>query len=104
MFGPTMCCTTTAKEKDVVEKVDYKYDEREIGVSIYMDDIAVAVEDDRRLKKEKKCAKMKVKKKKKYNLSKTKYMVVKTGKEKEEDIFKEHSTNQEIRILRNHNK
>lgn len=35
------------------EKVDYKYDEREIGVSIYMDDIAVAVEDDRRLKKEK---------------------------------------------------
>ena len=43
-------------------------------------------------------------KKKKYNLSKAKYMVVKTGKEKEEDIFKEHSTNQEIRILRNHNK
>ena len=43
-------------------------------------------------------------KKKKYNLSKTKYMVVKTGKEKEEDIFKEHSKNQEIRILRTYNK
>ena len=47
---------------------------------------------------------MKVKKKKKYNLSKTKYMVVKTGKEKKEDIFKEHSKNQEIRILRTYNK
>ena len=37
-----MCCTTTAEVNDIREKVDYKYGEIEIGISIYMDDISVA--------------------------------------------------------------
>ena len=41
-FRPTMCCTTTAEVNDIREKVDYKYGEIEIGISIYMDDISVA--------------------------------------------------------------
>ena len=42
MFEPTMCCETTAKVNDVREKVDYKYGEIEIGMSMYMDDISVS--------------------------------------------------------------
>ena len=36
-----MCCATTAKVKNVVGKVDYKYGEIEIAMSIYMDDTSV---------------------------------------------------------------
>ena len=37
---PTMSCATTAKVNNVGEKVDFKYGEIEIGMSIYMDDIS----------------------------------------------------------------
>ena len=57
-----------------------------IGMSVYMDDISVAGEPEEVKKVIRKCARMEVEKKMKYSLSKTKYMVVKTGKEKEEDI------------------
>ena len=81
-----MCCVTIAKVNDVGEKVDYKYGEVEIGMSIYMDDISVAAGPEEVKKGIKKCTRMEVEKKMKYGLNKTKYMVVKTGKEKEEDI------------------
>ena len=41
IFGPTLCCATTAKVNDVGEKFDYKYGKIEIDLSIYMDDISV---------------------------------------------------------------
>ena len=41
IFGPTMCCATTAKV-NVGEKVDYKYGKIEIRMSMYMDNISVA--------------------------------------------------------------
>ena len=41
IFEPKMCCATTAKVKNVVGKVDYKYGEMEIAMSIYMDDTSV---------------------------------------------------------------
>ena len=34
IFGPRICCTTKTKVKDVGEKVDHKYGEIEIGMSI----------------------------------------------------------------------
>ena len=42
MFGPTISCATTVEVNDVGKKVDYKYGEIEIGMSIYIDDISVA--------------------------------------------------------------
>ena len=69
------------------EKVDYKYGEIETGgMSIYMDDISVAGGSEEVKKGIRKYAQMEVEKKMIYSLSKTKYIVVKTGKEKEEDI------------------
>ena len=41
IFGPTVCCATTAKVNDVGEKVDYKYRDIEISISIYMNYISV---------------------------------------------------------------
>ena len=42
IFGPTMCCATTAKVNFSGERVDCKYGKTEIGMLIYMDDISVA--------------------------------------------------------------
>ena len=65
------------------EKIDYKYGEIEIAISIYMDDISVAGGPEKVKKRIRKCARMEVKNKIKYSLSK---LVVKTGKERKEDI------------------
>ena len=73
MFEPTMCCVTTAKVNDVREKVDYKYGEIEIGMSIYMDDISVSGGPEKVKKGIRKCARMEVEKKMKYSLSNAKY-------------------------------
>ena len=86
VFGPTMCCAMTAKVNDVGERVEYKHGEIEIGMSIYVDDISVAVGPEKVKKGMRKCARMEVENKIKYSLSKTKYMVVRTGKKKEGDI------------------
>ena len=81
-----MCCAMTAKVNDVGERVEYKHGEIEIGMSIYVDDISVAVGPEKVKKGMRKCARMEVENKIKYSLSKTKYMVVRTGKKKEGDI------------------
>ena len=68
-----MCCATTAKANDVGENINYKYNgETEVGMSIYMDDVSVA--------RNKKICKNESGEKNEIQLSKTKYMVVKTGK------------------------
>ena len=104
----TLCCATTAKVNDVEEKVDYKYGEIEIAMSIYIADVSVAggpEEIKKRNVEMRKCARTEVEKKKKYSLSKTKFMIVKTDKEKEElSESRKQSKNQEIQILRNQNK
>ena len=82
--GATMCCATTAKVNDVGERVDCKYWQIEIGMSIYMDDISVAGGPEEAKKGIRKCAMMEVEMKMKYSLSKSKYMVVRTSKEKED--------------------
>ena len=55
-------------------------------MSIYTDDSSVAEGPEEVKNRIRKRAKMVVEKKIKYSLSKTKYMVVKTGKEKKEDV------------------
>ena len=97
-----MCCATTAKVNDVRERVEYKYEEIEIGISIYMDNISVAGGPEKVKKRKRKCAGMEVEKKVRSNVSKNKHMVVKKGK-KGRKYFKtnesrKHSKNQEIQI------
>ena len=69
IFGLTMRFATTAKVNDVGEKI---WGDRKRNFSIYVG--------------MRKCAKMEVQKKMKYSLDKTKYMVIRTGKEMEEDV------------------
>ena len=82
IFESTMNCATTAKINVAEEKTDYKYCEIEIGMSVYMDDISIVGEPEEINKRRRKSARMEAEKKAKYSLSKTKYMVVKTGKER----------------------
>ena len=69
IFGLTMRFATTAKVNDVGEKI---WGDRKRNFNIY-----VGI---------RKCAKMEVQKKMKYSLDKTRYMVIRTGKEMEEDV------------------
>ena len=73
-------------QHNVGEKVVYKYGEIEIGMSIYIDDISVAEGPEEAKEEIRKRARMEMEKEMKYSLRKTKYMVVKTGKEKEGNI------------------
>ena len=68
------------------KNIRYKYGEIEVGMSIYMDDMSVAGGPEEVKKGISSCERVKVKNKIKYNGSKTKHMIVKTGKEKEKDI------------------
>ena len=59
-------------------------------MSVYMNDIAAAGGIAEIKKKKRNCAKMEKQKKMRYGLNKTKYMTVKTGKERErEEIVQE---------------
>ena len=75
-----MSCVTTVKVNAVREKINYKFREIEIGISIYMDNISVAGGPDEVRKRIRKRTRIEVEKKMKYSLSKTTYRVVKTGK------------------------
>ena len=86
IFGPTMCSATTAKVNEVGEEVKYQYGSIQIGMSIYMDDISAAGGAEQIRKGIRNCARMEVEKKMKYGLKKTRYMIMKTGNEKEEII------------------
>ena len=43
-YGPIMCCASTARVNEIVGKVICKYGNIEIGMAVFMDDIA-AIED-----------------------------------------------------------
>ena len=81
IFGPIMCCATTSKVNNIGEIVQYSYGKVDIGMSVYMDDIAGGIAEIR--KGIRNCAKMEEEKKMRYKPKKTKYMIVKTGKERE---------------------
>ena len=86
IFGPTMCSDSIAKVNEVGEKVSYEYGSIIIGMSVYMDDISPAGGAEQVRKGIRNCARMEVEKKMKYGLKKTRYMIMKTGKEIEESI------------------
>ena len=67
-------------------KVKYQYGKVEIGMPVFMDDIAGVGTADNMGKRIQNCRRMEIEKKMIYGLKKTKYMVITTGKESEEAI------------------
>ena len=78
-YGPIMCCTTTSKVNDISKKVEVKYGEILIGMSVFIDDIAATGGAEDMRKGIRNCRKMEIEKKMEYELTKTDIVVIKTG-------------------------
>ena len=86
IFGPIMCCATTSRVNNIGETVQYSYRKVDIGMSVYMDDIAAGGGIAEIRKGIRNCAKMEKEMNMRYGPKKVKYMMVKTGKEGEEIV------------------
>ena len=86
IFGPIMCCAETSTVNSIGEEVKYRYGKINIGMPVFMDDIATAGKAEHIRKGINNCARMEREKKISFGLKKTKYMIVKTGREEEEEI------------------
>ena len=84
IFGPIMCCAETSTVNSIGEDVKYRYGKINIGMPVFMDDIATAGKAEHIRKGINNCARMKKEKKISFGLKKTKYMIVKTGRQEEE--------------------
>ena len=78
IFGPIMCCASTSRVNEIQEAVKYQYGKVEIGMPVFMDDIAAVGTADNIRKGIQNCRRMEIEKKMIYGLKKTKYMVIKT--------------------------
>ena len=83
IFGPIMCCAETSTVNSIGEEVKYSYGKINIGMPVFMDDIATAGKAEHIRKGINNCARMEKEKKISFGLKKTKYMIVKTGREEE---------------------
>ena len=79
-----MCCAETSTVNSIGEEVKYRYGKINIEMSVFMDDIATAGKAEHIRKGINNCARMEKEKKISFGLKKTKYMIVKTGREEEE--------------------
>ena len=86
IFGLRICCATTSRVNNIGETLQYSYGKVDIGMPVYIDDIAAAGGIAESRKRIRNCTKMEKEKKMRYGLKKTKYMMVKTGKEREEIV------------------
>ena len=83
IFGPIMCCAETSAVNSIGEEVKYSYGKINIGMPVFMDDIATAGKAEHIRKSINNCARMEKENKISFDLKKTKYMIVKTGREEE---------------------
>ena len=84
IFGPIMCYTETSIINSVGEEIKYRYGKINIGIPVFMDDIATTGKAEHIRKGINNCARMEKERKISFGLKKTKYMIVKTGREEEE--------------------
>ena len=87
--GPIICCAETSQVNNSEEPVKYQYEQVEVGVPVFMDDIMAAGNHDHVNKAVKSCRIMEETKKFTYGLEKTKYMIVKTGHVNNQEITQE---------------
>ena len=85
-FGSIMCCTSIYKVNNIQETLKYRYGKVEIGMSVFMDDIAAVKKADNNRKVIQICRRIEIEKKMLYRLKKTKYVVINTEKEPVEAI------------------
>ena len=85
-FGVIICCASTLRVNEIQEAVKYQYSKVEIGMPVFMDDIAAVGTADNMRKGIQNCRRLEIEKKMISGLNKTKYMVINTGKEPEEAI------------------
>ena len=81
-----MCCATASKVNNVGETVQYSCGKIDIGMSVYIDDIAAKGGIAEVRKGIRNCVKMEKEKKMRYGLKETKNIMVKTEKEREEIV------------------
>ena len=86
IFGPIMCCAETSTVNSIGEEAKYKYGKINIGMPVFMDDIATAGKAEHVRQDINNCAWMEKEKNISFGLKKTKYMIVKTGREQQEEI------------------
>ena len=84
IFGPIMCCAETYAVNSIGEEVKYRYGKINIGMPVFMDDIATAGKAEHIRKGINNCGRIEKEKKISFGLKKTKYLIVKTGKEEKE--------------------
>ena len=82
-FGPIMCCVETSTVNSIGEEVKYSYGKTNIGMPVFIDDIATAGKAEHIKKGIKNCARMEKENKISFGLKKTKYMIFKTGRKEE---------------------
>lgn len=83
IFGPITCCVITPKVNDIKTSLQCNYGKDNIGISVYMDHIAAAwaiAEDKKEINNR---AKVEKGKEMRFGVKKTKWMMIKTGKERE---------------------
>ena len=83
-FEPIMCCAETSTVNGIAEEVKYRYGKINIGMPVFMDDIATSNKAEHIRKGINNCARMEKEKKISFGLKKTKYMIVKTERKEEE--------------------
>ena len=81
IFGPIMCCAETSTVNSIGAEVKYRYDKINIGMLVFMDDIATAGKGKHIKKGINNCGRMEKENNISFGLKKTKYMIVKTGRE-----------------------
>ena len=81
-----MCCASTSRVNEIQEAVKHQYGKVEIGMPVFMDDIAAVETVDNIRKGIQNCRRVEIEKKMIYGSNKTKYMVINTRKEPEEVI------------------
>ena len=86
VLGPTLCCVSTDQINNVGENQDRSVGRELIGILVFVDDVMSAGNAEDIKKAIRNCREMEHLKKTTYGLKKTKYMVMKTGREEEEII------------------
>ena len=86
VLGPDLCCIATDQINNIGENQEKSVGEEIVGILVFVDDVMSAGTAEEIRKAIRNFAEMEKVKKFTYGLKKTKYMVMKTGREKEEII------------------
>ena len=87
--GPIICCAETSQVNNSAEPVKYQYEQVEVSVPVFMDDIMAAGNHNHVNKAIRSCKNMEETKKFTYCFKKTKYMIVETGHVNNQEITEE---------------